>query len=140
MKAYTWNELQVGVAEELAVKVAPAMIERFVATTGDVNPLHCDDAHARSHGFAERVVHGLLTASFYSTLVGMHLPGRDALLHGLKIDFTRPVYAGDELVVRGVVSHRNEAFFQLEITGTITRSGSETVSRAVLRVGLLARE
>ncbi len=140
MKAYAWEELRVGLMEELDVVVDEPMMRAFLATTGDANPLHVDAAYARARGFDRRVVYGMLTASFYSTLVGMRLPGRDALLHGIKADFTAPVYAGDRLRVRGVVAHKNEAFRRIELACTITRDDGVVVSRATLRVGLLSEK
>ncbi len=139
MKAYTWEELRVGVAEELEVVVDDAMVRAFLSTTGDENPLHVDDGYARARGFERRVVYGMLTASFCSTLVGMCLPGRDALLQGIALEFAKPVYAGDRLRVRGVVARRTEAFRRVEITCSITRD-DVVVARGSVRAGVLRLE
>ena len=136
MNTYAWEELQVGMAASFEVVVDQAMMDRFVATTGDDNPLHVDSSYAEERGFRGRVVYGLLTASFYSTLAGVHLPGRHCLLHGLKADFNAPVYVGDRLRVRGTIAHRSEAFRQLELACDVTNQHSEVVSKARLRVGL----
>lgn len=136
MKAYTWEELQVGMAADFEVVVDDAMMERFLATTGDENPLHVDPAYASERGFRSRVVYGLLTASFYSTLAGVHLPGKHCLLHGLKADFNAPVYVGDRLRVRGTISHRSDAYRQLELVCDVTNQRAEIVSKARLRVGI----
>lgn len=54
-------------------------VRRFVEITGDVNPLHVDDAFAAKSKFGRRVVHGMLSASIFSTMVGMLLPGTGAI-------------------------------------------------------------
>lgn len=136
MNAYTWEELHVGMAADFEVVVDQAMMDRFLATTGDENPIHLDADYAAEHGFQGRVVYGLLTASFYSTLAGVHLPGKRCLLHGLKADFTAPVYVGDRLRVRGTIAHRSEAVRRLELVCDVTNQRAEVVSKARLRVGI----
>jgi len=138
MNTYSWEELEPGLAAEYEVVVSEEMMARFLATTGDENPLHLDAAFALARGFKSRVVYGLLTASFYSTLAGVYLPGKSCLLHGLKVDFNAPVYVGDRLRVRGTVAHRNEAYRQLEIACDIANQSAEIVSKAKLKVGFLA--
>jgi acyl dehydratase len=48
--------------------VTPADIDAFVDLSGDRNPLHTDDDHARRVGFAGRIAHGLLVLSIESGL------------------------------------------------------------------------
>jgi acyl dehydratase len=137
MNTYTWEELQVGTAASFEVTVSAEMLQHFGATTGDRNPLHTDADYAAAHGFRDRVVYGMLTASFYSTLAGVYLPGERCLLHGLRVDFNAPVYVGDRLRVSGVIAYRNEAFRQAEVACTIANQDGEVVSKGKLKVGLL---
>jgi 3-hydroxybutyryl-CoA dehydratase len=136
MNAYTWEELEVGLAAEFDIEVSLDMMERFTASTGDVNPLHLDAGYARQAGFDDRVVYGMLTASFFSTLAGVYLPGARCLLHGVQASFHKPVYVGDTLKVRGEVAYRNEAFKQAELSCRITNQRGEKVSSAKLKVGV----
>ncbi len=138
MNCYRWEELELGLAAEFDVEVSPDMMERFTQSTGDVNPLHVDPEYAREAGFDGRVVYGLLTASFFSTLAGVYLPGARCLLHGVQASFHRPVYVGDRLKVRGEVAYRNEAFKQAELACRITNQRGEKVSSARLKVGVRA--
>ncbi len=136
MNTHSWTDLHVGLRAEFETVVTPSMMAGFLAATGDDNPLHVDEAYAVERGFRGRVVYGLLTASFYSTLAGVHLPGKYCLLHGLKVDFAAPVYVGDRLRVCGTVVHRNEAFQQVELACEITNQDAVVVSKARLRAGL----
>jgi acyl dehydratase len=136
MKAYRFDELRVGMAHGFPAVVTAAMMRRFLEDTGDANPLHVDEELARAQGFAGPVVYGLLAASFYSTLVGVHLPGRHALLQGLQVDFVRPVYVGAPLEVRGEIVHLSAAVRRVEIAATIAAPAGEVYSRAKLRVGV----
>jgi 3-hydroxybutyryl-CoA dehydratase len=136
MNVYEWGDLKVGLAQGFDVTVSEKMLLGFLEQTGDTNPLHVDAEYARSRGFEDRVVYGLLTSSFYSTLVGVHLPGRNALLQGLNITFQKPVYVGVRLRVSGEIKFMSDAYRRLEIAGSITSNG-EHLSKAKILVGVL---
>src|SRR5262249_3023665 len=74
-------------------------VDAFAALTGDHSPIHVSADHARRAGFRDRVVHGMLMASLLSTVVGMYLPGRRALLMAQKTDFLEPVTVGARVTV-----------------------------------------
>jgi acyl dehydratase len=88
-------------------------------------------------GYPGRVVYGLLTSSFYSTLVGVYLPGKYCLLQGLDIQFSKPVYIGEHLAISGKVTYINEAYRQIEIKANITNQNNVKISRAKIKVGVL---
>jgi 3-hydroxybutyryl-CoA dehydratase len=136
MNSYAWDELVVGLSAGFDVTVTAEMMERFRADTGDNNPLHIDSSYAQAAGFEDRVVYGLLTASFFSTLAGVHLPGARCLLHGINATFHAPVYAGDRLTVSGEVDYRNESFRQAELSCRITNQAGKRVASARLKVGV----
>ncbi|MGE4297509.1 MAG: MaoC family dehydratase [Desulfovibrionaceae bacterium] len=136
MNRYTLADMRVGLAHSFEVTVTEAMLDAFCGLSGDVNPLHTDADEARRRGFPDRVAYGMLTASFYSTLVGVHLPGERALLHGVDAAFTGPVHPGDTLTVRGEVSYVNEAYGQIEIKARVVNQHGKTVSRAKIKAGV----
>jgi 3-hydroxybutyryl-CoA dehydratase len=136
MNAYTWDELVIGLTAGFDVTVTSTMMERFRADTGDDNPLHVDLDAALRAGFEDRIVYGMLTASFFSTLAGVHLPGTRCLLHGINATFHAPVYVGDRLSVRGTVDYRNESFRQAELACVITNQSDKRVASARLKVGV----
>ncbi len=138
MNAYEWEEVVLGLSAEMQVCISNEMMDRFRDMTGDLNPLHLDRGYAVEEGFDDRVAYGLLTASFYSTLAGMYLPGKHCLLHGLDVGFHKPVYVGDCLLVRGEVVYRNEAFRRAEIACLTVNQHGEKVAAGKLKVGLRA--
>lgn len=136
MKEYRWADLAIGLKETFSVTVTGAMSEQFVAASGDDNPLHVDAREARARGFKDRVVHGMLVASFFSRLVGVYLPGRFCLLHGVEVSFPKPTFEGDTLEVSGEITHLNEAYRQAELRGVVRNGSGEIVAKAKIRVGL----
>ena len=137
MNEYTWTDLSVGMRHGFDVTITSEMMDAFATLSGDCNPLHVDSEFATKAGFRSNVVFGLLTASFYSRLVGVYLPGRHALLHGIDVHFQSPAYIGDTIAVEGEISFLSDAYRQIEIKARSKNQDGKVVSKAVIRVGLL---
>ena len=112
-------------------------VQRFIAITGDVNPLHVDDAFAAATRFGRRVLHGMLTASLFSTMVGMLLPGTGAIYRSQTLAFLRPVYAGDTVTAHFAVRSVDRAKHRLVIDAWIENEAGERVVEGVCEAGLL---
>lgn len=109
LSRYAFEDLTVGQQASFEVEVTEADVDRFAALSGDVSPLHVDAGFARSRGFGGRVVHGAYLTALASRLVGVHLPGENALLQSMAMQYRRPVLAGSRLSVTGVVDQLSEA-------------------------------
>lgn len=133
MQDYRLADITVGLTHTFEVDVTAEMLNRFADLSGDRNPLHVDAEFARASGFHDRVAYGMLTASFYSTLVGMYLPGRRALLQGVDASFVAPVFPGDHLTVVGEVIAVHPSVRQIEIKAHVSNQHGKKVSRAKIR-------
>ncbi len=114
------DDLQIGQEAAFEVEITAIDIDRFAALSGDASPLHLDEDFARARGFGGRVVHGAHLAALVSRLVGMDLPGRDCLLHGLSLQFRAPVLAGTRVRVTGVIDQLSAAVEAAVIRVTLT--------------------
>jgi 3-hydroxybutyryl-CoA dehydratase len=137
MNEYKFSDIEIGLEESFEVKIDTSMMDKFLDISNDINPLHVDSNYAKKKGFPNRVVYGLLTSSFYSTLVGVYLPGKYCILQGIDIQFSKPVYIGDALKISGKVSYINEAYKQIEIKAFITNQNDDKVSKATIKTGVL---
>jgi acyl dehydratase len=72
-------------------------IEAFARLSGDRNPVHFDDAFARSIGFDGRIAHGAVTAALLSAVLGMDLPGPGSVFLEQRVRFLAPVRPGDTI-------------------------------------------
>ena len=135
MNHYTLDEISVGMTESFQVTVTKEMQEQFTTLSGDVNPMHLTDDYAKEHGYEHRLVYGMLTASFYSTLVGVYLPGEHCIFHEIHTTFNAPVYEGDVLTVTGKVVEIHENFRRIKLQAFIRNAEGKKVSRATLVVG-----
>jgi 3-hydroxybutyryl-CoA dehydratase len=136
MNHYGLEQMVLGKKEAFTVKITEGMLDAFRKLSGDENPLHVDKQYAQSAGFEERVVYGMLTASFFSTLIGMYLPGEKALFQGADISFRAPVFPLQTLTVQGEITHVNEAFGQIEISANIFNEKGVKVCKALLKTGV----
>lgn len=136
MKSYRLAELTLGLSHSFEVCITDEMLDAFKSLTGDENILHTDKTFAVSRGYADRVAYGMLTSSFYSTLVGMYLPGRFALLQGIDVSFVSPAYSGETLNVHGEVIEIHEVFKQIVIRAKITNREGHKISKAKIRTGV----
>ena len=137
MKHYSYEEILEGQKEEFAVTVKEEMLDFFEAITGDHNPLHRNTEYAKEKGYKQKVAYGMLTASFLSTLAGEFLPGEKSLIHRVEVEFPKPVYVGDTLLVEGIVKEKNDLFHTLELKVSVKNQENEKVLRGKMRVQVL---
>jgi len=116
-----------GDSRTLTHRFTAADVERFTELTGDRNPVHVDPAYARQTALGTPVVHGMLAASFVSTLVGMQLPGPGALWTDFAIAWRKPIRIGVELRITATVTAVHPALRTLDliIAGEGTSDGDQ---------------
>lgn len=136
MENYTLATIHVGLSHDFSRPITADLVDAFTKISGDTNPLHVDPSFAKDRGYADRVVYGMLTASLYSTLVGVYLPGRNALLQEVETSFRRPVYIGDELTISGEVVEVNEGLKRISIKAYIVNQHGQKVSKATIKAGV----
>lgn len=137
MNNYSYEEIQVGMKESFTVTVTEEMQKNFREMTGDENPLHASDEFAVEKGYDRKVVFGMLTASFYSTLAGVYLPGERSLVHSCEAKFLKPVYVGDTLTIEGKVDEKNDTYQLFRVKAIIKNDKGEKVSKAVMQIGII---
>src|SRR6478735_1191932 len=117
-KVFAAEDLRVGLRAEFEREIVEADIRTFAANSGGANPLHVDSAYAETTAYGARLVHGAFQVGLASALIGMHLPGRQALLANLSARFPAPLYFPCRVRVRGEIAAWDAA----------TRSGQLKVS------------
>jgi acyl dehydratase len=75
----------------------------FATLSGDWNPLHTNEEYAAGTQFKRTLLHGAFSAGFVSRMAGMHIPGKDCLLHGMQLKFLQPIFLPARLLVKGTL-------------------------------------
>lgn len=107
-KKYTIDELVVGMSVMRDFPITDKMVEDFARISGDYNPVHLDDAYAKTTVFKKRIVHGMLVGSFVSNLIGTGMPGEGAIYMKQDFSFIKPVFHGDMITVKVTVVEVNK--------------------------------
>ncbi len=110
---------------------------RYAAASGDANPIHLDDAAARSAGLPGVVAHGMATLAIAGRLVTAWA-GPDAEVTVLRTRFPRPLVVpadgGAELAVGGRVAEvADDGTVRVDLTVTSDGSAVLLQARAVVR-------
>ena len=138
MNEYKFEELSVGMSASFNKTITIEDEDAFRNITGDLNPLHYDDNFAKelSDGkYNRHVSFGMLTASLFSTMAGMCLPGKYSLIHSFdEISFLKPVFAGDCLTVRGDIIDKDDYLKMIRLKVVITNQEGKKVARANMKV------
>lgn len=137
MNNYRFEDLKTGMSESFTVTVTEEMMNSFLLLSGDDNPLHNDRDFAISQGYNDKVVYGLLTTSFISKLVGVLLPGRYCLIQGIELKYSKPVYVGDILIVKGTVDELHESVKRMTVKVEIINQDEKKVVKGKVEIGFL---
>lgn len=132
-----FESVAVGESAELIHRVTAEDVRRFVELTGDDNPLHVDPAYAGQTRFQEVVAHGMLGASFVSTIIGKYLPGPGALWLSQTFEFVAPTRVGDELTVRAEVLDKIPSQRILDLSVRVTNQSGQVLIQGRGRVQVL---
>ena len=69
------EDLKVGQTGEMTKTVTERDIQMFAEVSSDTNPVHLDEAYAKTTMFKTRIAHGMLGAAFISAVFGTVMPG-----------------------------------------------------------------
>lgn len=100
----TIEEIETGQSATWKRTVTDDDIRRFAALSGDDNPVHLDEDFAAKTRFKGRIAHGMLAASFISTVVGTRLPGYGCIYISQNLRFRAPVRIGDTVETTATVA------------------------------------
>jgi len=114
MRGRTYDEIQVGDTGSFSKTITESDIHSFSAITADFNSIHVDEVYATTSSLGQkmggRIAQGMLSASLFSTLVGMYIPGKGALYVSQTCNFKRPVRIGDTIKAECTVIEKLEKF------------------------------
>ncbi len=122
-----FGDIRVSDKVTLSKTITDEDVKAFAAVSGDYNPLHMEEGFARETPFQRRVVHGMLVASYVSTLIGTRLPGPGALWTRQDFRWIAPVFLGDTLDITLEVVHKSEGTHALSISVNAINQNGKTV-------------
>ena len=131
------KDFKIGDKAHLKHRITTHDVERFVELTGDDNPLHVDPDYAENSAMKGIVTHGMLSASFLSTIIGKQLPGSGALWVSQSIEFLAPVRLNDELDVQAEIVEIHAKQRLMKLNASILNQRGKEILRGECLVKLL---
>lgn len=132
-----FDSFKCGDRAELVHIITADDVEKFVNLTGDDNRLHVDSVYASHTTFKKPVVHGMLGASFISTVLGTQLPGDGALWFSQNLEFILPVRIGDRITVTAQIIAKFEREKILELQTDIFNQNQQKVTTGIAKVKIV---
>ena len=87
----------VGAKAALSKTISERDVASFAEISGDLNPLHLDDAFAKQTRFGARIAHGGFAFAIISAVLGMELPGPGTVYISQNLRFLKPVFFDDTI-------------------------------------------
>ena len=73
LENFTYEEITIGQTATYSKQISERDIKLFAAVSGDVNPVHLDEAFAAGTQFKGRIAHGMLTGALISAALAMRV-------------------------------------------------------------------
>ena len=111
LDGYYFEDLTLGMQATVSRTITETDLRNFSGVSGDTNPMHLNEEYAKKTPFGGCIVHGMLTASLISAVVGTRLPGPGCIYMSQTLRFTAPVRVGDTVyavaTVKELVAGKN---------------------------------
>jgi len=121
--------------QERIFKIDRELLKRYADASGDQNPIHQDEAFAKSVGLPDVIAHGMLTMG----LVGQYVSdwaGGSVNVKEYSARFVKPVVVPAntvvDLVVNGVATEEN-GLYRLELTATVDGAKVLGMAKALVK-------
>jgi len=134
-----YAEIKIGDSAEILHTITQKDVEKFVNLTGDDNKLHTDKEYASLTSFKKPVAHGMLGASFISTVIGTKIPGDGALWYSQNLEFLKPVRIGDRLRIIAEVIKKVDRTKSIELKTDIRNQNKELVTTGISKVKVISK-
>jgi len=99
---------KIGTTYHTGLNVDSALVKRFAEISGDENPIHMDSEDAKAYGYPRQVAHGALMLAAVSKMIGMEVPGPGAVWMNQSIEWTAPVFVGDQIDITAKITSVSE--------------------------------
>ena len=122
-----YDQITIGDSAAFSKTLSESDIYLFAGITGDLNPAHVNSVTAGEGMFKQRIAHGMLSASFISTVLAMHLPGPGTIYVSQEVQFRAPVFIGDTLTARAEATEKLEERRWVKFHTTVTNQHDKVV-------------
>ena len=110
------KEMVIGQTSEITRNFSDKDVDLFSLLSGDVNPVHLDEAFAKTTIFGGRIVHGALLTSIFSTIFANNLPGPGCIYLKSENKFLKPVFLNEavnfKVEITNIINEKKRVVFK----------------------------
>jgi 3-hydroxybutyryl-CoA dehydratase len=103
LNGLSFEDLKIGMFALYSRTITDTDLRNFSGVSGDTNPMHLNEEYAKTTPFKTAIVHGMLTASLLSTVIGTKLPGPGCLYVSQTLLFKAPVHVNDTVYAKAII-------------------------------------
>lgn len=119
--------LEIGQKASFTKTITETDVYMFAGISGDLNPAHLNEEYAKGTSFQKRIVHGMLSASLISAVIGLQMPGPGTIYAKQELSFVSPVYFGDTITATVEVLELNQERNRATLKTTCTNQNGKLV-------------
>lgn len=116
IEGYALEDLHVGMQAVVSRTITETDLRNFSGVSGDTNPMHLNEEYASQTPFHGSIVHGFLSASLISAVIGTRLPGPGCIYMSQTLKFLAPVRVGDTVyavaTVREIIPEKRRVLLE----------------------------
>ena len=116
-------------------RVNEDVYQGFIDLFGDRNPLHTNESFAREKGFNSVVMHGNILNGFLSHFIGECLPQKNVVIQTQEIQYSKPVYLNDILMLHVQVIDVFESVRAVELKYYFENQNKLKVAKGKVQIG-----
>jgi len=108
LNIFEYDEIEIDKEYRFSKTFSEEDVLKFAKLSGDYNLVHLDEDYAKGSIFQKRIVHGFLSASLISTVIGTQFPGIGTIYCSQDLKFLKPVYIGDTVTAIVKATDKND--------------------------------
>lgn len=129
-----FDEINIGDRAQTTRTLTQRDIELFALVSGDMNPMHLDEAFAQNTMFHQIIAPGMWSGALISAVIGTQLPGPGTIYLNQSLRFRRPIFLRDTVTVALAVTAKNGEKRRVTLDCTATNQHGEVVTLGVAEV------
>ena len=90
-----YKDLYVGQKYCLSKCFSAEEVLLFSQLSLDTNPIHIDEDYGQKSIYGKNIVHGLLSGSLFSAIIGTKMPGEGSIYLAQELNFKKPVFQNE---------------------------------------------
>lgn len=101
------KELEAFFPKTIVITITEKMVRDYAKVSQDLNPIHMSIEAAKQAGYAQKLVHGMLTMAISTRLISPLL-SETWMIQSYQMKLIAPLYVVDQLTITGSILSSNE--------------------------------